>query len=57
MCVRERACAYVRVRTRMRATAYPGEDPETLPTPESITDAFMKLAEPACMINGKIINV
>ena len=46
-----------RVRTRMRATAYPGEDPETLPTPESITDAFMKLAEPACLINGKIINV
>ena len=45
-----------RVRTRMRATAYPGEDPETLPTPESITDAFMKLAEPACIINGKIIN-
>ena len=45
-----------RVRTRMRATAYPGEDPETLPTPESITDAFMKLAEPACHINGKIIN-
>ncbi len=45
-----------RVRTRMRAIAYPGEDPETLPTPESITDAFLKLAEPACVINGKIIS-
>lgn len=30
------------VRTRMRASAFPGEDPMTLPTPEEITDRFLK---------------
>lgn len=32
------------VRTRMRAAAYPGEDPMTLPEPDKITDVFVKLA-------------
>ena len=31
-------------RTRMRAAAYPAEDPMTLPTPESITPIFVHLA-------------
>ncbi len=32
-------------RTRMRAQAFPGEDPETLTPPEAVTDAFVALAE------------
>ena len=30
--------------TRMRAEAYPGEDPATLPSPEQVTEIFVKLA-------------
>lgn len=44
-----------RVRTKMRATAYPGEDPETLPPPDKITEAFVRLAEPACQLNGQLV--
>jgi NAD(P)-dependent dehydrogenase (short-subunit alcohol dehydrogenase family) len=33
-----------RIRTRMRATAYPGERPDTLPPPETITSTFVDLA-------------
>lgn len=43
------------VRTSMRATAYPGEDPETLPTPDEVTDAFVDLAEVACKVNGEVV--
>ena len=32
------------VRTRMRAKAFPGEDPNTLPDPEAVCDLFVKLA-------------
>jgi NAD(P)-dependent dehydrogenase (short-subunit alcohol dehydrogenase family) len=42
-------------RTNMRAQAFPGEDPETLKTPESIADLFVELAEVACTRNGEII--
>ncbi|MBL8630912.1 MAG: SDR family NAD(P)-dependent oxidoreductase [Rhodospirillaceae bacterium] len=45
-----------RVRTRMRALAYPGEDPDTLPAPESITDTFVALAEPSCTKHGEIVH-
>lgn len=31
------------VRTRMRATAFPGEDPNSLPAPDSIAEWFVKL--------------
>jgi len=41
------------VRTRMRAQAFPGEDPESLPAPDDITDLFLKLASPACKDTGK----
>jgi NAD(P)-dependent dehydrogenase (short-subunit alcohol dehydrogenase family) len=34
-------------RTRMRARAYPAENPETLPTPESITAAYLYFLGPA----------
>ena len=33
------------VATAMRAKAFPGEDPQTLPTPESISEWFVRLAE------------
>src|SRR3546814_11127230 len=35
------------VRTKMRASAFPGEDPMTLRTPEDIAPAFVDLADPA----------
>jgi len=41
------------VRTRMRAQAFPGEDPETLAKPENITDIFVKLASDDCAETGK----
>ena len=44
-------------RTAMRAKAMPGEDPDTLPTPESITGAFVDLAETGCTKNGEIVGV
>ena len=40
-------------RTRMRALAFPGEDPMGLPTPESLTEAFVALAEPTCRRHGE----
>src|ERR1700741_577190 len=43
------------VRTRLRARAFPGEDPARLPRPESITDAFLALALPECIRNGEIL--
>jgi NAD(P)-dependent dehydrogenase (short-subunit alcohol dehydrogenase family) len=43
------------VRTRLRARAYPGEDPTRLPPPESVTDAFLALALPECARNGEVI--
>jgi NAD(P)-dependent dehydrogenase (short-subunit alcohol dehydrogenase family) len=42
-------------RTGMRAQAYPGEDPDTLKTPESITDCFVDLADIACARHGETI--
>jgi len=44
------------VRTSMRAHAFPGEDPQTLPTPDEITDVFVTLSDPACERNGEIVN-
>ena len=41
------------VRTRMRAQAFPGEDPETLPHPDEITDIFVRLASPELKDTGK----
>ncbi len=42
-----------RVRTRMRAQAYPGEDPASLPEASTITDVFVKAASPSCMQTGE----
>jgi NAD(P)-dependent dehydrogenase (short-subunit alcohol dehydrogenase family) len=44
------------VRTRLRASVFPGEDPMTLPSPESVADAFLQLALPECQGNGEIVN-
>jgi len=43
------------VRTRMRAQAFPGEDPATLKTPDEITDVFVDLATPECTRNGDVV--
>jgi NAD(P)-dependent dehydrogenase (short-subunit alcohol dehydrogenase family) len=43
------------VRTRLRARAFPGENPASLPTPESAAEAFLALAVPECARNGEIL--
>lgn len=43
------------LRTRMRAEAYPGEDPMTLEPPEAVTDVFVELAESACTRRGEVV--
>jgi NAD(P)-dependent dehydrogenase (short-subunit alcohol dehydrogenase family) len=44
-----------RTRTGMRAAAYPGEDPMTLPTPEAIAEKFLPLACGDFDGNGQVI--
>lgn len=44
------------VRTVLRAAAFPGEDPNQHPAPESVTDAFVALAEAACTRHGEIVH-
>jgi NAD(P)-dependent dehydrogenase (short-subunit alcohol dehydrogenase family) len=46
-----------RMRTRMRATAYPGEDPATVPEPEAVTDVFVELAEASCTRHGEVVRL
>lgn len=43
------------VRTGMRKDAFPAEDPETLPTPESVVERFIELATPSCARTGELI--
>jgi NAD(P)-dependent dehydrogenase (short-subunit alcohol dehydrogenase family) len=43
------------MRTRLRAEAYPGEDPERLPEPSAVAEAFVALAEAACTEHGRLI--
>jgi len=42
-------------RTGMRAAAMPGENPETLKTPESIAHVFVDLASADCTQHGEMI--
>ena len=42
-------------RTKMRAEAFPGEDPMTLPTPEDIAPAFVALMRDNCPHHGELI--
>ncbi len=44
-----------RTRTRMRAAAFPGEDPKTLPTPEDVTEPFVRLARADYAGNGEVV--
>jgi NAD(P)-dependent dehydrogenase (short-subunit alcohol dehydrogenase family) len=44
-----------RTRTDMRAEAYPGEDPETVKTPEFTAQQLVEFALPSCTLNGEII--
>jgi NAD(P)-dependent dehydrogenase (short-subunit alcohol dehydrogenase family) len=39
-------------RTAMRAKAFPGEDPMTLPTPEQVSPAIVEMLQPAYSENG-----
>lgn len=43
-----------RMRTRMRAAAMPGEDPQTLPTPEELAPKLMRLLSPEWTETGKL---
>ncbi len=43
------------VRTRLRARAFPGEDPTRLPPPDSVTDTFLDLALPECTRTGQVV--
>lgn len=43
-----------RMRTRMRAAAMPGEDPETLPTPEELAPKLAQLLSPEWSETGKL---
>ncbi len=43
------------VRTRMRAEAMPGEDPTTLPPPESVAGLFVELASADCRRHGETV--
>jgi NAD(P)-dependent dehydrogenase (short-subunit alcohol dehydrogenase family) len=44
------------VRTSMRAKAYPGEDPMTLPPPKDVTEIFVELAAAHCDRHGDVIS-
>lgn len=43
------------VRTGMRADAFPAENPEDLPQPETLVESFIELAAPGCNKTGKIV--
>jgi NAD(P)-dependent dehydrogenase (short-subunit alcohol dehydrogenase family) len=44
------------VRTQMRAKAFPGEDPMTLPAPDEVAPKIVELLVPECTINGQLVN-
>jgi len=56
---RTQACANLvdpgALRTRLRARAFPGEDPESLRLPESVTGCFVDLAVSECERNGEVV--
>jgi len=41
-------------RTRMRAAAFPGEDPDTLPTPDQVAEKIVPLCLPSFQESGKL---
>ncbi len=42
------------MRTRLRAAAYPGEDPADLPPPDRAADLILSLAAPECTAHGRV---
>ncbi|MFO1153989.1 MAG: SDR family NAD(P)-dependent oxidoreductase [Rhodospirillales bacterium] len=44
-------------RTKLRAQAFPGEDPKSVREPASITDVFVRLAEATSDLNGATVDV
>lgn len=44
------------IRTGMRAKAFPGEDPMTLPAPEDLAPLFLELASADCERQGEVVN-
>lgn len=45
-----------KTRTTMRESAMPGEDPETLKSPEDVTEPFVLLSEATCTHNGMMMD-
>ena len=45
------------VRTKMRAEAMPGEDPDTLPTPEEIAPKLVDMVAPGYGENGALVDI
>lgn len=43
------------MRTRLRAYAFPGEDPNSLPPPDNAAGLFVDLAAPECERNGELV--
>jgi NAD(P)-dependent dehydrogenase (short-subunit alcohol dehydrogenase family) len=43
------------VRTQLRAKAFPGEDPDTLPAPEDVVPMFLDLLSPDYSHNGRVV--
>jgi NAD(P)-dependent dehydrogenase (short-subunit alcohol dehydrogenase family) len=43
-------------RTQMRAKAFPGEDPMSLPASEDLVPLFLELVSPECERSGEVIN-
>src|SRR5205823_9762246 len=44
------------IRTRMRATVFPGEDPMTLETPEQVAELIVPMCAPAWNGTGKLFD-
>ncbi|MGI9352693.1 MAG: SDR family NAD(P)-dependent oxidoreductase [Rhizobiaceae bacterium] len=45
------------MRTALRAQAFPGETPDTLPHPSKISDSILLLSNPDTLENGKLFDV
>jgi len=45
------------LRTKLRAKAFPGEDPETLQPPDAVAPLILELLSPACAKNGDMVNL
>tara|TARA_E500000305_G_scaffold110031_1_gene116687 strand:+ start:674 stop:1378 length:705 start_codon:yes stop_codon:yes gene_type:complete len=43
-------------RTKLRVTAYPGEDQASVKPPEDLASLFLELASPECRRNGDLVN-